>query len=105
VSGTFGSGEKGLRGFAAVAAVVLVEGQAVLPGPRHHLGVGLQLLGAGQGLGSVDPPGVRVRHVQLSAHRIGRQVIPVCRVVTALDNDSVIYAKHFGLFSSNNAAK
>lgn len=80
---TFGSGEGGLRSFPAVAAVVLIEGQTVLSGSCHHLGVGLQLLGSAQDPGSVDAPGVCVRHVQLAAYRVSCQVIPVGWVVAA----------------------
>lgn len=80
---TFGSGERGLGRFASVAAVVLVEGQAVLPGSCHHLGVGLQLLGPGQGFGPVDPPRVCVGHVQLPTHWVGGQVVAMRWVVAA----------------------
>lgn len=80
---TFGSGQRGLGGFASVSAVVLVEGQAVLAGAGHHLSVGLQIFGPGQGSGSVDPAGVGVGHVELSAHWVGGQVVAVGRVVAA----------------------
>ncbi|KAG7255307.1 hypothetical protein CRUP_020193 [Coryphaenoides rupestris] len=70
-SGTFGSSERGFGGFPTVATVVLVEGEAVLPGPGHHLGVGLQLLGPSQDLGPVDPPGVGVGHEELARDRVG----------------------------------
>lgn len=80
---TFGAGEGRLGSLAAVATVVFVKGQTVLASPRHHVSVGLQVLGAGQALGPVDLAGVCVRHVQLTSHRIGCQVVAVRRVVTA----------------------
>lgn len=71
--------------------MVLVKGQAVLAGSRDHLGVRRQVLASRQGFRSVDPPGVCVRHVQLAAHRIGRQVVPVRRVVTAFKTITQLY--------------
>lgn len=44
---TFGSSERGLWSFAPIATVVLIKGQTVFPSSRHHLCIGLQILGAG----------------------------------------------------------
>ena len=63
--------------------MVLVEGQAVLPGAHHHLRVGRQLLGAPRDPRPVDPPGVGVGDVELARHRVGGQVVAVGGVVAA----------------------
>lgn len=88
---TFGSSERSLWSFASIAAVVLIKGQTVLPGPCHHFGVWLEVLGPAQGFGSVDLPGVRVWHVQLASNRISGQVISVRRVVAAFKTIAQLY--------------
>lgn len=81
---TFGTCEWRLGSLAPVTTVVFIEGQTMLASPGHHVSVGLQVFGASQALGSVDFSGVCVRHVQLTSHGIGCQVVAVCRVVTAI---------------------
>lgn len=79
---TFRSREQGLRRWSSISTLILIERQAVLPGPCYDVDVCLRFHLAGQLSGPVNPPGVGVRYVQLSRHRVRAQVVAVSRVIT-----------------------
>ena len=83
---TFGAHECGLHRFAPVSAA-LVEGQTLLPGPRHHLRVLRQQTPAGQGAHAVDPPRVGVRDKERTGHRVHGQEVLMGGVVTEGERD------------------
>lgn len=71
--------ESRFSGFASVAALVGMEGCALLPAASHHLHVSAEILGLSQSLKAVQLPAAGVRQVERLAQGIHRQVILMSR--------------------------
>lgn len=71
--------ERSLRGLPALAAVALVEGEALLAGAGHHFQVARRVFGLAEVPHAVNPATGGVRHVQNLPHRIHGKVVLVSR--------------------------
>lgn len=69
--------ERSLRGLPALAAVALVEGEALLAGARHYFQVSGRIFGLAKVPHAVNPATGGVRHVEDLPHRVHGQVVLV----------------------------
>lgn len=69
--------ERGVGGLPALAAVALVEGQTLLPRPRHHLQVARGVFRLAEVPDAVHPATAGVGHVEDLAHGVHGQVVLV----------------------------
>ncbi len=76
---TPGVTERRFSGLASIAALVRVEGCALLPAASHHLHVPAEIFGFSQSLQTVQLPAASIRQVERLAHRIHRQVVLMSR--------------------------
>lgn len=76
---TPGVTERCFSGLASIAALVWVEGCALLPAASHHLHVPAEIFRFSQSLQAVQLPAACVRQVERLVHRIHRQVVLMSR--------------------------
>lgn len=80
---TFGAHERSFGGFAAITAA-LIKGEALLPGPGHHLSVVWQQAPSGQRANAVNSAGVGVWDEQSSCDRVHRQEVFMGWIIAAV---------------------
>lgn len=80
---TFGAHECSFGGFAAIAAA-LIKGEALLPGPSHHLSVVWQQAPSGQWANAVNSAGVGVWDEQSSCDRVHCQEVFMGWIIAAV---------------------
>lgn len=76
---TPGVTERCFSGLASIAALVWVEGCALLPAASHHLHVPADIFRFSQSLQAVQLPAACVRQVERLVHRVHRQVVLMSR--------------------------